>query len=281
MGLPPLFRILKWLPAPQRERILAAAGIAQGLLDARRLPPALDWASRYSGDSRDTWGIALALLANRGRFLAQGTLLSFPDPAAFLRRSVLKGVEHLDAVSREGGTVLLGFHVGPAVSAPALGLHGYHVTFAGEGTRFTWQPPAPWIGSDIAMPDTTLRWSHIATRVSGLYRLRQLLLAGELIGISADGVDGRVAFRVSLPGRSIAIRAGWFTLRRDTGAVTLPVLTHWEPAKVVVTIHPPLPRPVRDVAKDADACQEPLSRILIDYARRFPEQCLSFAFWAH
>jgi lauroyl/myristoyl acyltransferase len=279
VGLPPLLRLLRYLPGPQSEGVLAGTGMVQGLVDARRGPVALEWASHYATRRREQWAIALALLANRGRFLARGLRISFPDAAAFLQQCVVDGAEHLESARRAGGVILLGFHVGPPVAIQLLALHGYPVMRGGWGMRFAApRPPRGW--RDTPGPDRPILWGDFATRVRGLYRLRQCLREGQLVGITADGTDGQVAFRVLMPGRSVAIRAGWFGLRRATGAATLPVLTHREGVRSVVRICPPLPAPVRSAGEDAATCREVLAPLLADYARRFPEQCVSFAFSA-
>ena len=280
VGLSPVLRLLRYVPGPQSERILAGTGIVQGLLDARRGPVALEWASHHASRRREQWAIAIALLANRGRFLARGLLVSFPDATAFLQRCVVEGVEHLETARRAGGVILLCFHVGPPVAIQTLALHGYPVMRGGRDMRFAApRPPRGW-RVDSPKPDRSILSGDFAARVRGLYQLRQCLRSGQLVGLAADGLNGQVAFRVRIPGRSVAIRAGWFGLRRTTGTTTLPVLTHREGARNVVRICPPLPAPARSVGEDAGACREVLALLLADYVSRFPEQCLSFAFWA-
>lgn len=280
VALPPLLRLFQRLPAPLSEEILALLGIVRGFLDPRQLRQALNWASSHSTRETGKWALALSLLAHRGRFLAEATLLSFPDPATLLRRCVFEGVEHLEAASRGGGAILLGFHMGSAITYRALRLRGYRIHSVGQGIRVAWpRPPAVWTQDPGFNRGSVILWTDRASRVSGLYRLRGLLTSGEIVGMYADGRDGREAFRISLPGRAAVIRAGWFALRRQTGAVTLPVLTHRERRKVVVTIHPPLPPPTSDPDHDITVCRDVLTRILAEYVRRFPEQCLSLVFW--
>ncbi len=55
------------------------------------------------------------------------------------------------------------------------------------------------------------------------------------------------------------------------------VLMHREGRRAVVTIYPPLPPPRRDPAEDMAICRPTLTRILTEYARRFPEQCRGLA----
>lgn len=98
--------------------------------------------------------------------------------------------------------------------------------------------------------------------------------------ITADGPVGAEAFRIPLPGGPAIIRSGWLALRRHAGAPTLPILSHLEGRRQIVTIHPPLPEPQTDPVGDALACRDVLSPLLWDYVRRFPEQCRSLAFWS-
>jgi lauroyl/myristoyl acyltransferase len=95
------------------------------------------------------------------------------------------------------------------------------------------------------------------------------------VRVTADGEFGDVAFVVPVAGEQLVIRAGWWVLRRQTGAPVLPVLTRWSGSRVVVTVCPPLPPPVADPTADLLACRNALEPILQDYARRFPDQCLA------
>jgi len=49
---------------------------------------------------------------------------------------------------------------------------------------------------------------------------------------------------------------------------------------VVVTVHAALPAPTPDPLQDLAACRDALSRLLQEYVRRFPEQCVSLALWS-
>jgi len=110
------------------------------------------------------------------------------------------------------------------------------------------------------------------------YRARRMLLDGKTVSMMADGGSGTEAFRVPLPGGPAFIRSGWLTLRRQTGAPVLPVFTHLEGRAQIVRVHPPLPSGEPDPARDLEACRDVLERLLVDYLRRFPEQCYSLAF---
>jgi len=105
-----------------------------------------------------------------------------------------------------------------------------------------------------------------------------MLLDGKTVYMMADGGSGTEAFRVPLPGGPAFIRSGWLTLRRQTGAPVLPVFTHLEGRAQIVRVHPPLPSGEPDPARDLEACRDVLERLLVDYLRRFPEQCYSLAF---
>ena len=106
--------------------------------------------------------------------------------------------------------------------------------------------------------------------VARLYQARAILREGGHVFVNADG-DGERGFTIELPGRPIVLRHGWLGLRDATGAPVLPVLSHFEERRHVVTLHPPLP-------VDADAWRRSLGALLEDYVRRFPEQCYSLAF---
>ena len=107
-------------------------------------------------------------------------------------------------------------------------------------------------------------------------QIQRRLSAGQLIYLTADG-EGKEACRLSLPGRDLAIRSGWLTLRRATAMPTLPVLGHRERNRLVVRVYPPLPHPVPDLDRDIAACHEQLGLIVQDFVRRFPAQCFMLA----
>ena len=82
----------------------------------------------------------------------------------------------------------------------------------------------------------------------------------------------------SVPGGHVAIGAGWWVLRRLTGAETIPMLTHREGSRMVVTLQPPLPPPVADPVEDARRCRQALAPLIEGHVRRYPEQCVTLAF---
>jgi lauroyl/myristoyl acyltransferase len=266
-----------WLPRPVGEAILGALGVVYGVLGRRHLSNARHWAAHQPG--RQRWRLILRVLANEAR--------SFTNEAPFVRGTVeqvrgrfnLRGEAHLEAARRKGGAIVLGFHLGPGIDALALRILGHRMTVVTLGkspvgwplrqaawARFTDPDENPF----VVLPDDD------TGRLAGLYRLHDLLRRGQTVYITADG-PGTEAFRIALPGRDMVIRAGWFTLRRRTGATTLPVLVRQEGRQVVVTVHPPLPPPELDPAADQRACRAALSPLIADYLRRYPEQCYNLA----
>jgi lauroyl/myristoyl acyltransferase len=195
------------------------------------------------------------------------------------RRFVLDGVAHLEAAQRHGGTILLGFHLGPGVAALALRIFGHRIVVAGLGHSPVGWPvrQSAWARFLDPGENPFILWPEGGSRrVAGLHRLRGLLRRGQTVCIMAEG-PGAEAFHVPLPGRDMVVRAGWFALRRLTGATTLPLLAHRDGQRVVVTVHPPLPLPDPVPAVDKAACRAALTPILADYVRRYPEQCHALA----
>ena len=262
-----MIRLLDPLPWPVGEDLMAVAGMAQALVRPRQLHRALAWARGQSPRLRRPWLLALALLANYGRAVAQESLVGIRDPDLLRRRFLILGEEHLRTARARGGTILLGFHAGPAGSAVALGLAGYRmVSVEGVGDG----PPragAAWSG--VLRETLAVAGRDPRLRAAALNAARRYLLGGATLYLNADGPFGTEAFRIPLTGGSVVIRSGWLTLRRHTGAATLPVLSHADGRRWVITIHPPLPAWDRD----SDGCRAVLTRLLEDYARRFPEQC--------
>jgi lauroyl/myristoyl acyltransferase len=262
----------RWLPGRLAEECLAVAALIQGVASRRRWRRALAWAAGQPHRGRPAWALAAALLAFRGRQFATRHQLGVRDLAALRDRVTIEGAERLDVATRAGGVLLLGFHLGPLVDPVALRAHGFAVTLglrrrpAASPTAW-WQHPA----EDLVL------FPNPAWRVRGLYELRQRLHSGRTVYLAGDGIHGSEAFRIALPVVPLILRTGWLILRRTTRATTLPVLSHREGRRVVVTLHEPLPVPVESEAADVAACRAHLTPLLEDYVRRFPEQCFSLA----
>ena len=268
---------LRW---PLGEKLLACCFTISALVGRRGRRQALAWAAAQPDIGTRTERMARALCANQGRFLARGALVGIRDPELLERHVAVRGEEHLRGPGG-CGTLLIGFHLGPRNAYLALRAAGHALTWMGGQTtsgawarsiRDRYQRP----GQDLLPPAR----EHLAsdlTRVRLLYRARRILLDGGRVFIGADGV-GVEAFALPLPGGPLSIRAGWLSLRHATKAPVLPVLSHMEGPVQVVTIHPPLPAPLDDPARDLHACRRALGDLLHDYLRQFPEQCPTLAF---
>jgi lauroyl/myristoyl acyltransferase len=265
----PLMRLLRRVPLPVTERILAALAMADGFVRRGRFRRASSWAADRGATGWDRRRLALALLANHGRFVAEEALLGVTCADDLRRAVTVVGAEHLRAVS--GGAMLIGFHLGPPKTWLVLRALGYPVRFAGRletaARDSRWQSSLA-AGDVIRLPDGD---QH--ARLRGLHRIRNLLQDGGLVYITADGPFGREAFRIELQGGPIVVRAGWLALRRITRVPTLPVFTYREGNSRVIVIHPPLPDPDGDAVRDADACRATLAPLVEAYVRRFPTQC--------
>lgn len=279
VGIPLLLRALGGLPLSIVEPAFAFVSITQAVLRPSRFRHALKWAGAQKRVGLRKWGLALALLANRGRFIVLATIGAFLDPDQFGRLVRVEGLEYLENRTSSRGVILLSFHIGPKIASRALSTEGYVFATAGWGELIVLRPPdrKAWNqssqGERVAWPGPDR-----ATRAIGLYRLRRLLLSGKMVRVTADGGGGTEAFRINVPGGAIAIMAGWWTLRRLTDAETIPLLAHREGRRLVLVIHPPLPPPVSDPIEDARMCQQALSSLLEQYVRMFPAQCHSVAF---
>lgn len=267
-----LLLTLDLLPWPWGEDILARLFVARAFLRTTRLRQALRWAACQP---RPRWPLALALCAYHGRLVAQACMLGRRGPDELRRFVVVRGGEHLPAPGRP--TILLGFHLGAKASDVALKLAGHSfIRLGGPRVSRSWLNEA-WSRflstSQIVVPiDDTKSLS------SALYEARRRLLEGGTLFTLGDG-HGRAAFQLDLPGGPLPIRSGWLALRRHTGAVVLPVLSHLEGRRQVVTVHPPLPAVDPDSARDLHACRAALGQLVQEYVRRFPEQCPSLVYW--
>jgi lauroyl/myristoyl acyltransferase len=265
--LQPILPMLSHLPRPLGERILAGLAVADGVMRTERLRRARRWAAaRSSGLS--SWRMALALLANHGRFTADEAMLGVSSLDQLGDNVVIEGAEQL---ATSGAALLLGFHLGPPLSWLVLNRLGHHVRFAGRleaaaGDR-RWDALVA-NGDVIRLPQESPR-----ERTQGLLRMRRLLGEGARIYVTGDGPFGREAFRIELPGGPLILRTGWWSLRRHTNVPTLPVLAHRDGPRRVITIYPPLPPCDNDAERDVAQCRAALEPIIDSYVRRFPEQC--------
>ncbi len=264
-----LGRALGLLPWPVGEDLLAGLGLLQVVTRPDRFRRALTWAAAQPPGRRGRLTLALRLLANHGRFIAQQRLVGVRDPASLRDRVRVTGEEHLAAATTGGGTMLLGFHVGPPSSSLALELLGYPVVTMEDLVYRRSDSPEPgrlsaWRGP---LPRDRQKGGAVA-----LHQARRHLVGHGLVHVLATGPWGAEAFRIPLPGGPVIIRDGWLALRRLTGATTLPLLAHEEGRRRVITIHPPLPPVPPDSREDADACRPILTDVLRSYLRRFPDQ---------
>jgi lauroyl/myristoyl acyltransferase len=264
-------------PRGLADRLLGMAGMAVGIIEPRRVARAYGWAGAHGQRGTVRWRTVLAILAHRGHALVDHWTPVFEDPGAFRRRVRIDGQEYLEAAQGHP-TILLGFHLGSPLTSWGLAAHGHDciVAVAG-GWDFTGRatPRAGWRASqDTERITVVARDSGASERAIALHRLRGLLLAGRTVRVLGDGTSGRELFRVCVPGGTLVVRSGWWLLRRQTGAVTMPVLAHRERSTAVVTIYPPLPAPTADPVADAARCRAQLLPVIQDFVRRHPDQCL-------
>jgi lauroyl/myristoyl acyltransferase len=263
-------RALDALPWPAGENLLAGLGVLQGLAQPTRFRQAFEWAAAQPAGRHGRWGLTLRLLANHGRFVAQENLVGVRDPATLRENVRITGEEHL-AAARPRATILLGFHVGPPRSSLVLRLLGYPAMSMHDLVHRPSDPSQPGgrTGWRASVPMAQLESAYGAV---ALHQARRHLIQQGWLYMLADGPPGVEAYRIPLPGGPVIVREGWLTLRRLTGAVTLPVLAHREGQRRVITIHPPLSSVSHDGADTATCCAE-LTDLLGSYLRQFPEQC--------
>lgn len=263
-----LTSMLRALPIGVTENVLAGLAIVDGAARGRYRRAAA-WAAAQGATGWAGHRLALAVLANHGRFVAEEALLGMDSTAALARDVVLHGADRL--IAQPDGALLLGFHLGPPKTWLRLRALGYPVRFAGRLQASVGDPrwqAAIEAGTVIRLPD-----GDAPSRLAGLLQMRRLLRQGALVYVTADGPFGREAFRVDLPGHPLIVRHGWLALRRATGAPTLPVLTWRDRGRRIIEIHPPLPAPLADAAADAAACRAQLTPLLAGYVRTHPAQC--------
>jgi lauroyl/myristoyl acyltransferase len=254
---------------------LIGLSLGRAVLDPWRVRRAYAWLAAGGAGGRSPWPILAGLLVHRARAAAVSPFIGLTDPDRARRHLDVRGLGHLEAARRGGGVVLLGFHLGMPGLNRVLGLLGYEITAIAGGSRFRFPPPTARWRAAVAHTPRAHKWTERepGSQAEALYRLRKTAVAGGIVMIMGSGGRGRVLFDLPLPGRPLAVRAGWYVLRRQTGLATLPVLAHREGARWVVEIHPPLPAPDPDEGRDREACREALARILGDFVARYPEQC--------
>lgn len=266
--LRPFMPMLRRLPAPVSAAALAAFAIADGTARGR-LTRARRWAAARGCSGLSGLRLAVALLANHGRFVAEEALVGVESSADLARGVTVCGAERLVGLS--GGALLLGFHLGPPKTWLRLRALGHPVRFAGRLQSVANDPrwdAAIAAGAVIRLPE-----GDPPSRLEALMRMRQLLQGGALVYVTGDGPFGREAFSIELPGGPIAVRQGWLALRRAARVPTLPVLTWREAGTRVIEIHPPLPEIHPDADRDADQCRAILTPLIEEYVRRHPSQC--------
>jgi lauroyl/myristoyl acyltransferase len=261
------------LPWPLGEDLLAAMFAAVAVVKAKRRRRALAWAAHRP--ERATWRLALAASAFRGRWVARSALVGLRGGDDLRRHVVVQGEHHL--AGHGGGTILLGFHLGPPNTDVALRVAGHRVAWLGHARHSPAWWRSPWAAmadprESLSPPDGQRFWPGY------LYRARRILLDGGAIYVKADAWKGRELCRVLVPGGTARIMAGWAMLARQTGARVLPVMTHLAGRDQVITIHPPLPRPAPGDAEDLEEWRAILAALITGYVERFPEQCAALAF---
>jgi hypothetical protein len=273
-----LVRLLRPFPRGVGETVLAGVAVVDALARRRRFRQAYAWAAAQRGNGGPPGRLALALLANHGRFCAEEALLGVSTTATPADDIVVEGADHLPPAGT--GAILLGFHLGPPRAWFHLRTLGYPVRLGGALVTSMWDPrwkPVIDAGEVFHLPG-----GAPAARLAGLYQIRDALRAGEIVFLAAEGPFGREGFRLELPGGPLIIRAGWLMLRRLTGAPTFPMLVHREGKRRVIVLHPALPPSPDDLARDAAQCRAALAPLIESYVRRFPAQCRYLAFppWA-
>jgi lauroyl/myristoyl acyltransferase len=263
---------LRRLPAGPAREGLAGLAIAHAVVGRRRWRQASRWAEAQGLRGWHRNRLALSLLANHGRFVADEAMLGVSRLDDLARGVELRGQTHLDRAG--GGAILLGFHLGPPHTRLVLRALGYHVRFAGRLESATADPRwarALETGEAVRMPD-----GSGDRRLPGLIRLRNLIREGALVYLTADGPFGREACRLTLPGGPLIVRAGWIGLSRQTRVPVLPVVNWLEGSRRVIVVHPPLPAEAADGVETA--VQAALTPLIAEYVRRFPAQCRYLAF---
>lgn len=267
--LRPLMPLLRRLPPALSRHLLAILSVCDGLVRFARFRRTLAWAALQGASGWTRWQLAVAVLANHGRFVADEAAIGVANSDDLCKGTVIEGAEYLSAASE--GAILLGFHLGPPRTWLVLRELGYPVRIAGRLEAARGNPA--WREAFEMQEAVRLPAGDTVGRLSGLYRIRKLLLDGALVYITADGPFGREAFRIELPGGLLVVRIGWLALRRQTRVPVLPLLVHRDRGRRVIVVHPPLPDPDEDPERDAARCKAALAPLIEAYVRRYPDQC--------
>lgn len=177
-------------------------------------------------------------------------------PAAALARVRLDAGPLPRLLAEKAPIVLAGWHMGPSRAA-TLGLStlGVDVVFA------TFSAPSADDGS--ALPYFELKGDAFYARF--LKAAIDAQRRGAVVGLSLDAFFGA---RRPMPflGGSLEVPRGLAALARVLGAQVVPVTSRWsEPfARILVTVHDPLPLPSIDAA-DRDAWEQALMQITLDW----------------
>jgi lauroyl/myristoyl acyltransferase len=267
--LAPWMSALRTLPYRLASNLLATAAVAEGVRNGR-FSQARSWARDRGLGRGAQWRLAVAVLANHGRFVGEEAVLGASSLDDLARNVTVLGAERL-ANLKGNGALLLGFHLGPPKTWLVLRALGLPVRFAGRleaAARDERWARALDAGEAIRLPDGDAK-----ARTVGLYMIRDALRSGALVYITGDGPFGAEAFRIDFDGGPVVIRSGWLAVRRAAGVPTFPVLTWREHGRRMIEIHPALPKPDPDPSGDVRLCRAALAPLLSDYVRRFPDQC--------
>jgi hypothetical protein len=270
--LAPALSLLRALPGPLSAGLLAALAVGDGIARGR-YARSRRWARAQGAGGLASHRLAMRLLTTHGRFVAEEALLGMQDVSEVGVPATVVGLEHMAGCT--SGALLIGFHLGPPHAWLMLRARGLHVRKVSLLNAARADPR--WSGLVSSGEVVVFPEDDRAARIQALYRIRTLLNANACIHLTADGY-GREAFTLDLPGAPLTVRAGWFSLRRQTRVPTFPVLAHSEGRRRVVVIHPALPPVADDEAADREACRAALTPVVADYVRRFPEQCRYLVF---
>lgn len=265
--------LLDVAPFPLGEWACGALFLLRNLGRPRVVARASRFLARYPSPE-SLFARTCRLFVYQGRFRARHALIGLASPDALASRVRIDGREHLP----DGGAILLGFHVGPPAAGEALCVSGIPVLSV-AGRRYSRQ----WT-SEAWTPVRRLYEAFPLTEdpsVLGgvLYRMRRRLAGGERVYVAGDGLKGRLAFTLQVQdGRVLKMKSSWLLLARHTGAPVVPVTTHYEGARQVVTLHPPLPPVDPARVEDLVRCQALLQALLERYAAEHPEQCSGFVY---